>query len=327
MATELSKVARSIRAAQRIAIVAHISPDPDAIGSALGLMHSLAALGKQVVPLCDDGIPAELAFLPGIEQMQRKLPPDFEPEAVIALDASDTERLGANAALLEREGVLAVNIDHHVTNLNYGELNLVDTSAAATAELLVRVIDEVGAPLTPEAATCLMAGLVGDTRSFSIPGVTPATLRVAARLVEAGADLSDISERVMQRRTYGSLVLWNLGLSRMHLEDGVAWTSLPLAEREALNLLSIDGKGMSNLLLSIDEAYISAVFTERTDGRVDISFRAEPGFDVASLALALGGGGHPLAAGALVDGPLEEVVQSVVGRLKAQVAQQVRQRA
>lgn len=320
MTTTLSKVARTLRGASRIAIATHISPDPDAIGSALGLTHALLALGKEVVPLVDDDIPADLHFLPGCDLIRRELPPGFTPDVAVALDASDPERLGAFATFVTGD-VPLVNIDHHVTNLEYGSLNLVEPAAAATAELLVEVVDKLGAPLSGEVATCLATGLVGDTRSFSIPGVTPKTLRVGARLVEAGAPLASIIERVMNSRTFASLQMWELALERMKLESGVIWTTLPLGERKTRNLLNVEAQGLSNLLLSVDEARISALFTERTDGLIDISFRAKPGFDVAALALELGGGGHPLAAGCLVEGSLEDVVERIVARLKAQVAE------
>lgn len=320
MTTTLSKVARTLRGASRIAIATHISPDPDAIGSALGLTHALLALGKEVVPLVDDDIPADLHFLPGCDLIRRELPPGFTPDVAVALDASDPERLGAFATFVTGD-VPLVNIDHHVTNLEYGSLNLVEPAAAATAELLVEVVDKLGAPLSGEVATCLATGLVGDTRSFSIPGVTPKTLRVGARLVESGAPLASIIERVMNSRTFASLQMWELALERMKLESGVIWTTLPLGERKTRNLLNVEAQGLSNLLLSVDEARISALFTERTDGLIDISFRAKPGFDVAALALELGGGGHPLAAGCLVEGSLEDVVERIVARLKAQVAE------
>lgn len=319
--TTLNKAARSLRAAGRIAIVTHISPDPDAIGSALGLAHALLALGKQVVPLCDDDVPDDVTFLPGVELMRRELPPDFTPDLIVSLDASDIERLGAHGALVQSGEKPVLNIDHHVTNLGFGSLNHVDPAAAATAELLVPLVEEMGAPLNLDVATCLAAALVADTRSFSIPSVTSRTMQVGARLVEAGADLANITNRIMNRRTYGSLRVWRLGLSRMTLEDRVIWTSLPLKDRQELGLLNADGKGLSNLLLSVDEAVISAVFTQRTDKKIDVSFRAMPGFDVASIALALGGGGHPLAAGCLLDGDLDETVGAVVKRLKAQVAE------
>ncbi|HQA67565.1 MAG TPA: DHHA1 domain-containing protein, partial [Aggregatilineales bacterium] len=124
-------------------------------------------------------------------------------------------------------------------------------------------------------------------------------------------------------RTYDSLRVWRLGLERMKLEDGVIWTSLPYKDRKERGLLNTESQGLSNLLLSVDEAMISAVFTERTDGQIDVSFRAVPGFDVASVALALGGGGHPLAAGCLLEGDLDEMVNMVVAQLKAQVAERI----
>lgn len=319
--TTLSEIAQAINAAQRIAIATHISPDPDAIGSALGLTHVLTALGKQVVPLCDDAVPATLDFLPGVDWMRRELPEDFNPQLFISLDASDTERLGTAATFVAEGELPVLNIDHHITNLNFGSVNLIDATCPAAAELLISVVDALGVTLSPEAATCFAAGLVGDTRAFSIPAVTPQTMRVAARLIEAGADMSDIIDRLMNRRSLSSLRLWSIGLSHLKFDEGVIWLGLPLSERKENGLMTTDGHGLVNLLLSADEARIAAVFTERTDGQVDVSMRAKPGFDVATLALALGGGGHRLAAGCTLPGPLDDVMENVVKQLKVQTVE------
>src|SRR5690606_20460951 len=144
------------------------------------------------------------------------------------------------------------NIDHHATNLSFGSLNYVDATAAATAELLVPLVEELGVPLDGAVATCLAAALVSDTRSFSIPSVTARTLQVGARLLEAGADLSDITNRILHRRTYDSRRVCHLGPARMKLEDGVIWTSLPDKDRKGRGLLSTESQGLSNLLLSVD---------------------------------------------------------------------------
>ncbi len=317
----LSDLAGQVRAVQRIALATHVEPDPDAIGSLLGLGHALSGLGKDVALLCDDVPPSEVLFLPGVERVAKALPDEFVPQAFIGLDASDAERLGKVSAPLLESSIPVIIIDHHITNLNFGTLNVVDPKSSATAELLLHVLDALGAPITQDIAVCLMTGLVGDTRGFSTDSVTPATLRAAARLVEAGAGVAAIYERIFEVRSFDTLRLWGLALNSAHLEDGVIWTSLSIASRKEHGLIHAGDKGLSNLLLTAEEASISAVLTEQFNGQVVCSFRARPGLDVATVSLALGGGGHPLAAGCTVDGPLDEAVTRVVGLLKQQISQ------
>ncbi len=318
--TPLSEIIARLRAAQRIALATHLDPDADAIGSTLGLALALRAWGKQVAALCDDAVPAELRFLPEAHLFMDHLPEGFTPDLLIALDSSDTERLGRVAAPLLAAGLPVINIDHHATNVHFGTLNLVETACAATAELVLSVIEALGVALTPQIATCLMAGVVGDTRSFSTAQVTPATLRVAARLVEAGADLFVITEHVLSATSVEALRLLGQALSSLHFEDGVVWTAIPYDAGRPASPDSNPRRGIAGLLLQAREAAVSAVFTEQADGRVEVSMRARPGYDVAGLALALGGGGHPLAAGCTLEGPLQEAIRRVVDKLKAQVA-------
>lgn len=318
--TVLSEIAGRLQAAQRIALATHLDPDADAIGSTLGLALALQTLGKQVVALCDDPVPVELRFLPGAHLFADRLPPDFSPDLLVALDSSDTERLGKAAAPLLEAGLPVINVDHHATNLHFGVLNLVEVECAATAELVMHLIEALGVALTPDIATCLMAGLVGDTRSFSTAQVTPATLRTAAQLAEAGADLFAITERVLSATSVEALRQLGQALSALRLEGGVVWTAIPYDAERPTNPDSSPRRGIASLLLQAQEAVISAVFTEQADGRVEVSMRARPGYDVAELALALGGGGHPLAAGCTLEGPLQEAIRRVVEALKGQVA-------
>lgn len=314
----IEDAARLIKASNRVAIATHVSPDSDAVGSLLGLGLALRTLGKEVALLCDDPAPARLRFLPGSDGIAAST--DLQADLFIGVDASDPERLGKISAAWLSGDIPVLNIDHHVTNTGFGAINLVDPQAAATTEVLLPLLDALGVALTADIATCLATGLVGDTRSFSTSNVTPSTFLVAARLLEAGIDLAMITELVFNRRSLSMLRLWGLGLANLFMEDGVIWTAVPLAARREVGLREIGDTGMSNLLISVDDANIAAVFTEQPEGKVDISFRARPGYDVAGVALSLGGGGHTLAAGCVIAGTLDEAVARVVPLLKAQTA-------
>ncbi|HEC24094.1 MAG TPA: bifunctional oligoribonuclease/PAP phosphatase NrnA [Chloroflexi bacterium] len=316
----LNEAVALIRASQRIAIAAHVSPDVDAIGSTLGLGLALQSLGKQVLLLSEDGVPENLRFLPGAGLLRDALPPDFVPDLFIGLDSSDPDRLGDIVRPLLDGRIPVLNVDHHITNLNFGAINVVMPECAATAEVIVVLLDALGVPLGEDVAGCLMAGLVGDTRGFSVASVTPATFEVAARLLAAGADLAAISEAVLNRRSVGILRFWGVALSNLHLEDGLLWATVSLEERRRLDLMEIQKPELTNVLISAEEAEVAVLFTEKPDGLVDVSFRAKPGHDVAGVALALGGGGHPLAAGCEIEGPLDSAVRRVIGLLRERIA-------
>ncbi len=305
-----------IRRAEKVALVAHLSPDPDAIGALLGLGHTIRLLGKQVVLLCDDPVPREVVFLPGSALVQTVSPDGFIPDVLVGVDASDAERLGQAWTQLAAFQPLTMSIDHHITNLRFGAVNLVNPAWASTAEGVLVLVDALGVALTPDIADCLLAGIVGDTRNFSTASTTPGSLEAAARLVSAGANIARVSEMIFNRRTVTLLRHWGVGLSNLHFVDGLIWTAISLPERQRIGASAANGSGLSNLLISAEEANIAAVFTEQEDGTVDMSLRARPGFDVAKVALTLGGGGHTLAAGATVAGALDEVIESAIPLLK-----------
>ena len=316
--TPIEEAVRLMGSSQRIVIATHVSPDPDALGSLLGLGLGLQSMDKQIAFLCDDPVPSKLRFLPGSDAVTSST--DLQADLFIGVDASDPERLGNCSATWLSANIPVLNIDHHITNVNFGTVNLVDPQAAATTEVLPSVLDALGVTITKEIATCLAAGLIGDTRSFATSNVTSNTMHIAARLIEAGIDLATITESVFSKRSLSTLRLWGLGLGNLHMDDSVIWTAISTAERRNIGLRDISDTGLSNILLSAEEANISAVFTEKPDNQVDISFRARPEYDVATVALSLGGGGHSQAAGCLIKGSLEEIIERVIPLLKAQIS-------
>src|SRR5574341_1932849 len=284
-ATRMREAGAMLRAASRIAIVTHVTPDPDAIGSMLGLGHALRELGKEPYCLCDDLVPPGLFFLPGSFEIRTALPPCVTPDLAVGVDASDAERLGRAWLLASGAATRTLNIDHHITNPAFATLNVINSEWASTAEGILDVIDACRIPLTHEVATCLLAGVVGDTRSFSTASTTPASLRAAARLMAADADIANVTEQIFGRRSVETLRFWGMGLSNLRIEDGVIWCTITMDERRALGVTDTTGSGLSNVLISADEANIAAVFTEQPDTTIDLSLRARGGFDVAGAAL------------------------------------------
>lgn len=307
----------TVAAARRILCPFHINADPDAVGSTLGICHLLVAVGKAVTVVASDGeVPATTRFLPGAGDIARygggPLP---DADLILALDSSDPERLGDLFAI-GRERFAAgptLVIDHHVTNTRFGTVdgeaagaNFVDERAAATAEMVYLLARAWGLPLAPEAATCLLAGVYGDTLSLQTTSTTPRTLRVVADLLAAGADLTGVVNNLYRTRPYSAVRLWGAILSRAAWSGQVLWSEITpemLAEAGAG-----DGEagGAINFLTGTVGARIT-VLLHRGEGewRAGLRTLAE-GVDVAAIAARFGGGGHRKAAGCrIAGGPAE----------------------
>lgn len=299
-------IRQRFNSAQRILIVSHVRPDGDAVGSVLGLGLALQQSGKTVQMVLADGVPSNFKHLPGSNLIKRQSEGEFDLIAVV--DCSDRERIGGalNGCLPD------LNVDHHITNLNYAKLNLVEPEAVATSSILTQHLQEWGYAITPEIATALMTGLVSDTLGFRTANITPQSLRQAASLMEHGADLPELYQRALLRRSFEAARYWGAGLSRLQRDERLIWTSLTLADREAMNYPGNDDADLVNVLSAIDEADIAVIFVEQKGGTVKISWRSQPGFDVSQIALSFGGGGHVAASGADVNGSLEDIQNTVL---------------
>jgi len=301
-------------------LVTHIAPDGDAAGSLLGLGWALRGMGKEPVLTCQDPLPRRFDFLPGFDDVTGR--PAGRFDLLISLDCSDPGRMGQIGTYPGATGVPILNVDHHLTNLEFGTVNLVNVEAVSTTQVLYYLLRHTGALLDERIATCLLTGLVTDTRGFRTSNVTPDVLRVAVELMEAGAPLPVIARNGLDRRPLGALRLWGAAFSRLEVDDGVIWVSLPLSVQQAIGHDEGGDAGLASLLLSVEEARVAVVFTEQEDGQVEVGFRAVPGFDVAGIALALGGGGHALASGCRIPGPLEEAQQRVLTMLWEELSHQ-----
>ncbi len=312
-------VLQAIRHHERILCVSHVGPDGDAYGSLLGMGWLLRHLGKDVFLAMHDETPAAYEFLPGIEAV---IAPDAVDEAydlIISLDASSLDRLGAVYRPAEHGQIPLLVIDHHFTNTCFGQINWVDATAAATCQMLVDLADAFAVPLQGPLAECLLTGIVTDTLCFRTSNTDARVMEAAMRLLQSGLKLSEIVAHTLERRELRIFQLWGDVLSTLQCEEGVIWTTISMAQKAAAGNLEDDGS-LSSLLLTAVEADISATFTEKVDESgqvaVECSFRAKPGFDVGSLALQLGGGGHPPAAGCTLAGNLGEVTPRVVSALR-----------
>jgi bifunctional oligoribonuclease and PAP phosphatase NrnA len=304
---DLVQAREAIHLANQILVVAHIRPDGDAVGSALGLGLALENAGKHVQIVFSDGVPESLRFLDEKSKIKKRWEKPIE--LAITLDCSDMERVGS---VMQEYGIPDINIDHHVTNLNFARYNLVDAESAATAEILATILPDLGLSISPDVAGALLAGIIADTIGFQTNSITPETMRIAANLMDIGADLPKLYKGILAQRSLTALRYWGMGLLGLQNEGRLAWTTLSLEDRQKVGYPGRDDADLINVLSAAQNIDIAVIFIEQTGGSVKISWRAQNGYDISQLAMQFGGGGHRSAAGAEIKGVLTEVVDTVL---------------
>lgn len=307
------QVAALLAQARNVLLVSHVRPDGDAVGSLLALGLALRDAGKQVQMVLVDGVPSNFHHLPGSKTIRRKALPPWDLAA--ALDASDLARTGGAFG----DSAVGLNIDHHVTNTRFAQVNVVDAEAEATCALLAERMPRWGLSITKPIAECLLTGIIIDTIGFRTSNMRPKVLRLAAGLMEAGANLPELYQVGLLSKSYEAARYWGCGLGRLQREGGLLWTVLRLADRQAVGYNGNDDADLVNMLGSV-EGDVVVLLNEQKDGRVKVSWRAKPGLNVSRLALLFGGGGHPAAAGADIQGALEDVQERVLAETRAFLA-------
>ena len=320
-------VVAHIRRAKRPLIVSHRNPDPDSLGSALGLAAVFDALGASPVLAVTrpQSIDPVMATIPGTERFRPLTvdlltdPPDARPfDAVFSVDTASLSLLSSDEAV--RTALRAIrpiiNIDHHVTNEHYGDVNYVVSDAAAAAEVIWMLLSTLGGGVSRDGAIALQAGLVADTLGFQTKETGPRTLRAAAALQTLGGATSGIPRRVLNVRTFEASRLLGAALAAaVRSEDGrVVWTQVTNAMASGVGARVADSQGIPNALQDIADAVAVAVFYELDPARTRVSLRSQ-GPRIDRVAAAFGGGGHALAAGATLAAPLDDATKQVLTRL------------
>lgn len=306
-----STIQRQLAAAQNIVIVGHIRPDGDAIGSMLGLAHALRTDNRRVTCVLQDGMPEKYAFLPGAPEVLTSVPPNYD--YLIVVDSSDIRRTGQ---VLEDLPPANLVIDHHRTHDDFGLIEYVLPEVEATALILTRSIPSWGLTITKEAATCLLTGILSDTIGFRTGSTRPAALRAAADLMEHGADFHDVYQRTLSDKTIAEARYWGQGLTKIQQSDAILWSTLSLHDRILSRYQGNDDADLINLLSAIKGSLVTVLFVEQEDGIVKVSWRSVEGVDVSALAKDFGGGGHMAAAGAEINGSLQDIQERVIHKTK-----------
>lgn len=315
MTPEIAKeFLREVESADRIYIGTHLNPDGDAIGSALAVALFLDRLGRPCEILCNDLPPYNLKFLPSVERV--RLAPEHPGSLAILVDLDSSSRLGKIRPAIESCPKVIV-IDHHVPHEAPGDLRIVDTASPATAAILYDLFKACLAEITPEMATCLLAGIITDTGSFRFSNTTPHALTIAADLLARGGDMVKIGEEVFQKKQLPAVRLLGRCIAKMQLaEKGrLAWSALSRSDFAEAGAGEEHCEGLANELLSIDTVQAAALIREPESGKVRASIRSRGDVDVASVAREFGGGGHRNAAGCTFETSLEEAERALVAAL------------
>ncbi|CAB4859291.1 unannotated protein [freshwater metagenome] len=294
-----------IGSADQPLLLAHVSPDGDALGSAMAVGLALKSLGKNpIVSFGDDPfvVPRILQFLPGQELLVAPADVPQHTPVVVTFDASTVQRLGIFQERAERADVL-VAVDHHASYSGFGTHHLVEVGNPATALLALQLIDQLGVRLDQAMATCIYAGLITDTGSFRYAATTPYVHEVAARLMATGIEHDQIARQLYDTAPFGYVQVLGAALNRAVLEAdsagglGLVWTTVSVADRSAANLGIDSVEAVIDAVRVAQEADVAVVLKEHEDRTWRVSMRSRGGVDVAQVCIALGGGGHRLAAG------------------------------
>lgn len=308
------QIAAALRQHQKFAVISHVRPDGDALGSTLAMSLSLKEMGKDVRAWNEEGMLEKYSFLAGSEFLT--VPPSTPEEfdVVVALDTATHNRLGTTLDAISRAG-LWINIDHHPSNPRYGDLVHIDPIAPATGQIIFELMCAAQMPVSPAIAENLYAAISTDTGSFQYPNTTARTFEIAAELIRRGVDVGRTSQLLYESFPRRRIELLRELLGTMHFAcDGkLAWFSLSQATANRLAVLPEDNEGLIDHLRAIQGVVVAIFFEELTEGKVRVSMRSKKeAVDVCAICKSFGGGGHTLAAGARIKGSLEEVAKIIV---------------
>jgi phosphoesterase RecJ-like protein len=315
--TDLQAVAETIRDHDRFLVVTHENPDGDALGSLVATTVALRQLGKDAEMYMPPttGVSQEYQFMQ-LDGLLRELPDDMEERVLVAVDCAKADRIGPDLSVVER-AKLVVDIDHHHDNTRFGSVNLIVSDASSTGEVLRDVFAELGVEITPEIAEPLYIALVTDTGRFQYTNTTPKALRLAAELVEAGADVHEVFQQVYESVEFAKLKLLARALDRARVLEGgrIVVSHLVRTDFAEVGAVEAYSEGIIDYLRAVEGSELAVLIREppRDDGPVRrVSLRASVDeLDVSAIARLFGGGGHRQAAGFSSEKSIDEITELV----------------
>ena len=321
---KICEIARLFKIYHNFIITSHVNLDGDALGSELALYFILKQLGKEVKIVNQDKVPYIYKFMPGIDDIicSDELDKNFVLETksdtvLVVLDSSNLERIGSIPLEIDKINII-VNIDHHPSNTYFGHINHIDINSSSVGEILFKLSKEMNCQLTEQIAVPLFTAIVTDTGSFRFANTRAKTFQTAFHLVKSGANPHLITNYIYNNNELSSLKLLGEALLKLQVDKNsrISWT---IVTREMIdkNLAKEEEtEGIVDRMLSIKKVQISVLFRETKEGKIKISFRSKGEFNVDQFSRIFGGGGHPNAAGCQLEGNMNDIVDTVIERLK-----------
>ena len=304
----LQEVLNQIGRRDRFVLTSHARPDGDAIGSVLACYQILRKMGKEAEVVLHDGVPLHYQRLPFADLVQQASCVNGRFGAAILLECDSVQR----TRLQGLENHFLISIDHHVSGRPFADVNWIEPSACATAELVYRLARAAGVKICPEIATCLYTAVLTDTGAFAFAGTNEHTFVLAQELVRAGADPVRIAQNIYFSHRTSKMRLLGAALSGLHREGDLTWMAVTRQQMEMCGAIDEDCEGLVNYALAIEGVEVAVFFREIGDGRFRVSLRSKGGVNVAAVAEQFGGGGHTCASGCSLDGPLVAAVDQVL---------------
>lgn len=319
----MDRIIQQLKKSDRVLLASHTNPDGDAIGSLLAIGISLERLNKKIFLFNESPIPAVYRFLPFIERIEHEIPESLEFDTAVILDCGNLQRIGKGLSAASRTPVI-LNIDHHVTNNNFGTSQLIDTTACSTAEIVYRIIKKMVIPINSSIATSIYTGILTDTGSFRFSNTNQAAFAICEEMIGCGVNPYEVAQHVYGTYSLGRIRLLNLALDSIEISANGKLSMMTIT-REMINETrthSEDIDGFINYARRIEDVKVAALIQEQKRGSEQnksnglstfhVSLRSDGTFDVSAVASAFGGGGHTSAAGFTIETTLETLKALIV---------------
>jgi len=317
----MDQIVQHIKESRHILIVSHAEPDGDCVGSLVALGLALAKLGKKITMYNSSPIPAVYRFLPGADRIAQQIKKAEAYDLVIVLDCGDIVRVGEACAEVCKIPI-QINIDHHVSNTGFGHIQLIDTHACATAEIIYRLINTMQIPIDKAIATSIYTGILTDTGSFRFSNTNQAAFAISSAMIDAGVEPHRVAQRVFGTYSLGRIKLLNMALNSIEISDNGKLSMMTIT-RSMLNTTETNAEdldGMINYARRIQDVKVAALIHEIKNGagkfanmnRYHVSLRSDSSVDVAKIAAKFGGGGHASAAGFQIESTLVALKTKII---------------
>ncbi|MBC7087319.1 MAG: bifunctional oligoribonuclease/PAP phosphatase NrnA [Tissierellales bacterium] len=310
---ELSNI---IDKSDKIGVVSHLNPDGDNIGSILALGSSMEKLGKKVTILKSDFVPNDLLFLPNIEKII-SVSDDLNFDVLFVLDSSDAERLGDNKRFIEKAKYI-INIDHHISNNNFGHLNIVEPKASSTCEIIYNIISELNLPIDSNIATCIYTGISTDTGRFMYENVNENTHLIVSNLLALGTDIYYVNKKLYQSRSLSKTKLFIevISSSKLFFDNKVSVAKVTLENLNRANARPEDSDGIVEFLRDTETVEVSVLLKEIETNLTRVSIRTKEYVDANEICNKFNGGGHLRAAGCTIQRNIDETEKLLIESIK-----------